>query len=53
MEEQIIKIELKLSELNLALQGLGELPAKVSFNIIAKIQQQANEQLKNSENGTN
>jgi hypothetical protein len=53
MEEQNLKVELKLSELNLVLQGLGELPAKISFNLIQKVQSQANEQLKNSENGTN
>ncbi len=29
-------------EANLLIQGLAELPAKVSMNLIAKIQQQAN-----------
>jgi hypothetical protein len=42
------KFEVTEQEANLIIQGLGELPAKISMNLIAKIQTQANEQLKNA-----
>lgn len=38
-------------EADLVFQGLAELPAKISYNIITKFQQQYTEQVKNSENG--
>jgi len=38
-------IKLEEEELNLLLEGLGELPAKRSINLIGKIHQSANEQI--------
>lgn len=40
-----IKFELTVDEVNLVFAGLGELPAKVSMNLIAKLQQQAQTQV--------
>lgn len=40
-----IHYELTVEESNLVLSGLGELPAKASFNLISKLQQQAAPQL--------
>jgi len=43
--EQILNFSLTLQETNIIMQGLGELPAKVSIEIINKIQMQAKPQL--------
>ena len=40
-----IKVDLSIEEINVALAGLGELPAKTSFGVINKIKAQAEEQL--------
>lgn len=37
--------ELELAEVNIILQGLGELPAKLSMNLIQNIQDQAASQM--------
>ena len=42
-------LELTLDEINIILAGLGELPAKQSINLIIKIQQQAQAQIKAKE----
>jgi len=36
-----MKLEFKVEEVNIILQGLGELPAKLSMNLIQSIQEQA------------
>ena len=41
-----ITLELTIEECNLILQGLGELPAKMSLVMIQKIQSQAQSQMK-------
>ena len=43
--EQILNLSLTLNETNVIMTGLGELPAKVSIEIINKIQMQAKPQL--------
>lgn len=48
-QEKILKLELTVQEVNILLQGLGELPAKISIQLISKINQQAQEQLKPGE----
>lgn len=40
--------QLTLEEVNIILDTLSELPYKVSFNLISKIQHQANKQLSES-----
>jgi hypothetical protein len=45
MEKKII-LELTVQEVNTILAGLGELPAKLSMNLIAQIENTANGQLK-------
>ena len=40
-----MKFELELAEVNIVLQGLGELPAKLSMNLIKVIQEQAASQM--------
>tara|TARA_Y100001949_G_C15750594_1_gene227706 strand:- start:317 stop:466 length:150 start_codon:yes stop_codon:yes gene_type:complete len=40
-----MKFELELAEVNMVLQGLGELPAKLSMNLIQSIQEQAASQM--------
>ena len=40
-----MKFELELTEVNIILQGLGELPAKLSMNLIQSIQEQAASQM--------
>lgn len=40
--------QLTLEEINLTLNALSKLPYKVSFNLIGKIQHQANKQLSES-----
>ncbi len=41
-----VKLELELEEVNLILKSLGNLPFKEVFELIGKINQQANQQLK-------
>ena len=43
--EPVINLDFTVEELNLILKGLGELPAKDSMHMIAKIQQEAGKQL--------
>lgn len=45
MDELKLKFELTMSESNTILAALGELPAKVTMNLIQKMQQQAAPQL--------
>ena len=40
-----MKFEFTLEEVNMLLQGLGELPAKISLGLIQKIQHTAQEQM--------
>ena len=40
-----MNFELELAEVNIILQGLGELPAKLSMNLIKVIQEQAASQM--------
>lgn len=40
-----IKLEFSVEEVNLIIQGLGEIPAKLSMNLIQRIQDEATEQL--------
>ena len=40
-----MKFELELTEVNVILQELGELPAKLSMNLIQSIQEQAASQM--------
>lgn len=40
-----MKFEFQIEEVNIILQGLGELPAKLSMNLIQSIQGQAAEQM--------
>ena len=40
-----MKFELEIAEVNIILQGLGELPAKLSMNLIQNIQDQAAPQM--------
>lgn len=41
-----MQLNLTLEQINLVLTGLGELPARVSMELITNIQQQAQVQLK-------
>lgn len=45
MANESINLDLSLEEINLILNGLGELPAKASMGVIQKIQQQAQPQV--------
>jgi hypothetical protein len=49
MRSFLVKLELSVEEINLILQGLGELPAKMSMAIIQKVQQQAAPQMQPEE----
>ena len=40
-----LNFKLTIEEVNLVLQGLGELPAKLSMNLIQSIQEQAASQM--------
>ena len=40
-----MKFEFSVDEINIILQGLGELPAKLSMNIISRIQEDAAKQM--------
>ena len=42
---EILDFKLTIEEVNLLLQGLGELPAKLSMNLINSIQNQAAPQM--------
>ena len=44
-DEKNLKFQLTLEEVNTILQGLGELPAKLSMNLIQKLQEQAAPQM--------
>ena len=46
--KQELSLELILEEINLVLQGLGELPARVSMQLIEEIKMDAQKQLDNS-----
>ncbi len=46
MEEKKLKFEFTVQEVNIILQGLGELQAKISLSLISKINQEAQDQLK-------
>ena len=41
-----MKFEFEVDEVNIVLQGLGELPAKLSMGLITNIQKQAEKQMK-------
>ena len=45
MKEDTLDFKLTIEEVNLVLQGLGELPAKLSINIINSVQTQAASQM--------
>ena len=40
-----MKFEFEVDQVNVILQGLGELPAKLSMNLITSIQKQAEKQM--------
>ena len=40
-----MKFEFEIDQVNVILQGLGELPAKLSMNLITSIQKQAEKQM--------
>lgn len=44
--EPIITLHLPLSHVNAVLQGLGELPLKVSRPVVVEVERQANEDLR-------
>lgn len=45
MSNETLTFNLSVNEVNIILQGLGEMPAKASMNIIEKIRGQAAQQL--------
>ena len=45
MEDKDITVTLKISELDVVLAGLGELPMKVALGVLSKIREQAAPQL--------
>ena len=45
MNEDTLDFKLTIEEVNLILQGLGELPARLSMNLINSIQNQAAPQM--------
>jgi hypothetical protein len=45
MNEDTLDFKLTIEEINLVLQGLGELPARLSMNLINSIQNQAAPQM--------
>jgi hypothetical protein len=47
-----MEFTLSLDEVNVLLAGLGELPAKVSYPLIKKIEQQVNDQRTADGDGT-
>lgn len=46
MEKQLIILSLDIEEINLLMQALGELPAKLSMNLLSKVQTLTQEQIK-------
>jgi len=48
MKNTIIKVELNLDECQLILSGLGELPAKHSIDLILKLKESFESQIKDS-----
>jgi hypothetical protein len=48
-----LKLELTIDEINRILQALGNLPFNEVFELIGKINQQANDQLSNNANSSN
>jgi hypothetical protein len=48
--EQIIKLELTLQDVNLILEALSNMPFKSVFQLVTKVQQQGENQLKPKEN---
>lgn len=50
---QEITITVTIEEANIILAGLGELPAKVSSQLITKVQQQGSEQVKTQQSREN
>jgi hypothetical protein len=46
---ETIKLKLSIEDINSILEGLGNLPYAKVFNVVATIQQQASEQIKNAE----
>ena len=49
VEAKELNLTLDVNEVNVILAGLGELPAKVSINLIDKIRMQATAQLQKNE----
>ena len=49
VETKELNLTLDVNEINVILAGLGELPAKVSINLIDKIRMQATAQLQKNE----
>lgn len=43
--EKVLNVALTVEELNLVLNALAELPAKVTMNLISKVSAQAQQQL--------
>lgn len=50
-QEPVISLQLPLSQVNVALAGLGELPFKVAAPLVESIQRQAHAQLQGSPSG--
>lgn len=44
-KEILVNVELTIDEINIILEGLGDLPAKKSYNVISKIQRVASESI--------
>lgn len=51
--EQLVNLNLSVDEVNLVLNALAELPAKVSMVLINKVSVQAQQQLQALQQGTN
>lgn len=49
MNDKTITLTLSISDVNLILAGLLELPAKVSLDVINRVKQQGDEQMKDLE----
>ncbi|MDB5343901.1 MAG: hypothetical protein JWP89_2278 [Schlesneria sp.] len=49
LEDLNVELRLTVSEVNLLLGALSELPFKVSFGLIQKVRQQAEQQVNNAE----
>jgi len=47
-----MQLNLELSEVNLIISALAELPYKMSFELIGKVREQAQSQIKEATNGT-